>query len=151
MNKVLFHEEQQFRQWWLWLIIIVVLIVPTVFAIFFTETMTTDWKIIVGIFNALLVWFLWYLKLETTITSEHIDIKYRLLTHKMIPWDTVDKAQVLDYGFVGGWGLRLWTIYGTVYNVSGSKGLNVKVGSKQYTIGTQKEEELRSSIAHLLK
>jgi hypothetical protein len=40
---------------------------------------------------------------------------------------------------------------GTVYNVRGSKGLHIKNDQKEYVIGTQKEEELRSSIAHLLK
>lgn len=51
--------------------------------------------------------------------------------------------KVINYGFVGGWGIRLWTKYGTVYNVSGNKGLFIKLkNGKTMVIGTQKSQEL---------
>lgn len=53
----------------------------------------------------------------------------------------------MNYGFVGGWGVRLWTAFGTVYNVRGKMGLAIKLkdGTK-FLIGTQKEMELKSVI-----
>jgi hypothetical protein len=55
--------------------------------------------------------------------------------------------KVLNYGFVGGWGVRLWTKYGTVYNVKGNIGLAIELkNGTKFLIGTQKEIELRSFL-----
>ena len=44
---------------------------------------------------------------------------------------------------MGGWGIRLWTKYGTVFNIKGKKGLAIELYSgKKFLIGTQKEIEL---------
>jgi hypothetical protein len=62
----------------------------------------------------------------------------------------VDKCQVIPYGFVGGWGMRLWTQYGTVYNVRGGKGLYVQLkNKKKFLVGTQQAEELERFITAL--
>jgi hypothetical protein len=66
---------------------------------------------------------------------------------KRIDWKDVKSAEVLDYGFVGGWGIRLWTAYGTVYNVKGTKGIAIELlNGKKFLIGTQKETELREIL-----
>ena len=90
-------------------------------------------------------------KLTTTITEEVIKIHFFPFLKREWKWTELQMVEVIDYGFVGGWGIRIWTGYGTVYNVRGSKGLHIKTDSKEYVIGTQKEQELRDSIAHLLK
>ena len=36
---------------------------------------------------------------------------------KRIKWTEIKKAEVVNYGFVGGWGIRLSIEYGTVYNI----------------------------------
>lgn len=57
------------------------------------------------------------------------------------------KSGLVNYGFVGGWGIRLGTKYGTVYNTKGNKGLFILLNNgKKYCIGTQKEDELREII-----
>ena len=59
---------------------------------------------------------------------------------------------MFDYGFVGGWGVRMWTKYGTVYNTKGSKGLLVELNNgKTFVIGTQKEDELKMFLKDLGK
>jgi hypothetical protein len=69
---------------------------------------------------------------------------------KKIDWEEVANAQVVDYGFVGGWGIRLFTSYGTVYNIRGRFGLALELKSgKKLLIGTQKPEALKAFIAQL--
>lgn len=114
------------------------------------DQFTSD-KIIPSVISlGLLVLFL-ALKMTTTITDTEITVKYVPFVTRKWKWSELKTAKVIDYGFVGGWGIRVWTDYGTVYNVKGSKGLHIKIADKQYVIGTQNEEELRSKIAHLLK
>lgn len=153
IDKVLFKETQKFTQWWLWLIIVGVLLIP-IFLFDWSENLmdqfTSD-KIIPSVISlSLLVLFL-SLKMTTTITNTELKVNYVPFITKKWKWSEIKIAKVIDYGFVGGWGIRLWTDYGTVYNVKGSDGLHIKTTDKQFIIGTQKEEELRSKIAHLLK
>ena len=56
-------------------------------------------------------------------------------------------AEIVNYEFVGGWGIRLWTKYGTVYNTKGDKGLAIELqNGKKFLIGTQKATELSKII-----
>ncbi|GAK94978.1 hypothetical protein JCM19298_754 [Nonlabens ulvanivorans] len=151
-SKIIFQETQRFTQWWLWLIIIG-LVVVILFQFNWDEDLldqlTIDKVMPSVIIGLILVLFL-SLRLTTTITDDEITVRYIPFIKKVFKWSELSEAQVIDYGFVGGWGIRLWTNYGTVYNVSGSKGLHIKMAGRQYVIGTQKEKELQSSIAHLL-
>ena len=72
------------------------------------------------------------------------------LTKKEIPWDQIDTAEVINYGFVGGWGIRYSANYGTVYNTKGKMGVLIKLkkGGK-FIIGTQRPEELKSFLDKL--
>lgn len=81
------------------------------------------------------------------IDSSGIDMRFSPLSSKKVKWSEIDSAEVVDYGFVGGWGVRLGSKYGTVYNVNGSKGLALKLkNGKKFVIGTQKEDELKSVV-----
>ena len=69
---------------------------------------------------------------------------------KCIPWTNIKHAEVINYGFVGGWGIRLGGTYGTVYNIKGRKGLSIELkDGHKFIIGTQKPEELRHFIKTL--
>ncbi len=155
MSKILFQETQKFNQWWLYLIVAasaIVILFSFGMAIRFSSNDATSIAIGIGGAIALLVvCSILYMKLTTTITEEKINIHFYPFLKRQWKWNELKTAKVLDYGFVGGWGIRLWTGMGTVYNVRGSKGLHLKTDKKEYVIGTQKEEELRSSIAHLVK
>lgn len=91
------------------------------------------------------------MRLETTITEHKIKIFFYPFVKREWLWADIKSARVFNYGFIGGWGIRIWTGYGTVYNVSGSQGLHIKTADKEYVIGTQKENELRERISQLLK
>ncbi|SCX88005.1 hypothetical protein SAMN05192588_0068 [Nonlabens sp. Hel1_33_55] len=151
MNKILFQEEQRFNQWWLWLILGIVFISVAVAIISLREKLTITDMILSIAVTAAIFGSLALFKLTTTITEENIKIHFFPFIKREWKWTELQIAEVIDYGFVGGWGIRIWTGYGTVYNVRGSKGLHIKTDSKEYVIGTQKEQELRDCIAHLLK
>ena len=157
--KTNFTETQKFTQWWLWLILIAVSAI-SFYAIvqqiildkgpFGDKPMPNEGLIITSVIMLSLLVLFYILKLKTKITSESIHFKFIPFLSKTILWEDVKAAKVIDYGFVGGWGIRFWTGYGTVYNVKGSKGLLVELKSgKQFIIGTQKEKELTNFIEQL--
>ncbi|WP_194850817.1 hypothetical protein [Nonlabens antarcticus] len=155
MNEIIFQESQKFKQWWLWLIIIftsiIIIISAVAAAVEYPSTISTI-VIVCSLFGVMGMIVLFYImKLTTIITREKISVQFYPILKREWNWSDLKMAKVIDYGFVGGWGIRLWTGMGTVYNIKGSKGLHIKTDSKEYVIGSQKEEELRSSIAHLLK
>ena len=85
--------------------------------------------------------------MKTEIDSKAIHINFVPLKKKRFEWSEIQSAEIIDYGFVGGWGIRLGTKYGTVYNTKGSEGLwlTLKDG-KQFVIGTQRKDELQKHL-----
>ncbi|MFV8226456.1 hypothetical protein [Christiangramia aquimixticola] len=151
-----FKEEQQFTQWWLWLLLLPVGLIP-VWAIYnqvFREgasgnsPLSNIGLILLSIFVFSLIAIFRFIKLKTEIDQNEIRINFFPIIKKSVSWEEVKKAEVVDYGFVGGWGIRLWTAYGTVYNIKGSKGLAIElISGKKILIGTQKEAELKRIVA----
>lgn len=150
-----FKEEQKFTQWWLWLILIGIAILP-VFDIgkdFFYEEELGDRSIsIIGFISyyaiviGLIVLFL-FMRLKTEIDQKEIRMNFSPFVRKRVSWEEIKSAKIVNYGFVGGWGIRLGTKYGTVYNMKGNKGLALElVNGKKFLIGTQKETELQKIV-----
>lgn len=91
-----------------------------------------------------LVW-LKRMQLETTINSEEIAIKYRaLFTKKRFRFSEINCAEVITYSpFMdyGGWGIKYSFKRGWCYNVSGDKGILIKLNNgKMVLIGTQQPD-----------
>ena len=155
---MLFQERQRFNQWWIWLLLIGITLIP-VYGIYrqilkghaFGDQPMSDWGLIVFLLFMLLFDLFFYLmQLRTQIDSTAIHFRFFPFLRRAFRWSDIAAAQVIDYGFVGGWGIRLATRYGTVYNVRGSKGLLLKFkNGKQICIGTQKEEALKKVIAEI--
>ncbi|WP_430412418.1 hypothetical protein [Kordia sp.] len=153
--KIQFTEEQKFSQWWLWLILISVGIMP-IYGIykqlirgesFGSKPMSDTGLIIVAIVVFLVIGLFLIMRLQTTIDAAGIHMRYFPFIKKDVKWHEIKKAEVVNYGFVGGWGIRLWTSYGTVYNIRGNKGLAIELqNGKKFLIGTQKETELTEVI-----
>jgi hypothetical protein len=94
--------------------------------------------------------FILYIRLITEIDNQHIQFAMRPFVKKTIYWRDVEKAEVINYGWVGGWGVKRSKKYGNVYNTSGSKGLHLVLkNGKQMVIGTQKEKELKAFLEQL--
>lgn len=156
--KVLFTEKQRFNQWWVWAIIVVSTIVPLV--IMYRELEAggqpvDPYKFVINNLTLVVVLFLsvvlfLLLRLSTVVKSDTISIVYFPLVWKTIRLSDIADMEVINYGFVGGWGVRWFTQYGTVYNVRGNKGLYINLkNSKQLVIGTQKPEELQKAVEKL--
>lgn len=149
--KPLFQEKQRFNQWWLWALLIISSVAPVIILYKeFTSSTSTS-----GSLSALIILFLVtvlfvVLKMKTTITQKSIQLVYFPFVWKTINIDDIASMEVINYGFVGGWGIRFWTSYGTVYNVRGNKGLHIKLkNGKQLVIGTQKPKELEKVVEQL--
>ncbi|MDX1772553.1 hypothetical protein DFR65_10185 [Oceanihabitans sediminis] len=100
-----------------------------------------------------LIALFWFLKLKTEINQKEIKISlFPFIKQKQISWEKIKTAEVINYGFVGGWGIRLGTKYGTVYNTRGNIGLKIELyNGTKLLIGTQREQELKAIIEKLRK
>ena len=153
--KIEFKEEQKFTQWWLWLILIPIGIL-SIFGIYkqlileekFGDKPISDFGFIMfAVFIFALIGLFLIMKLKTTIDKNGIRMSFFPFTKKQVEWNEIKNAKVVNYGFVGGWGIRLWTKYGTVYNIKGNKGLAIELkNGKKFLIGTQKETELNNVV-----
>ncbi|WP_418264556.1 hypothetical protein [Flavobacterium faecale] len=158
--KTLFQEEQKFTQWWLWLILSVIAIIP-VYGIyqqiiqgevFGDKPMSDKGLIVLAICSLGILLLFWLFTLKTEINSNEIQIKFFPLVKRVVEWKDVKSAELLNYGFVGGWGIRLFTKYGTVYNIKGNIGLALELkNGKKLLVGTQKMEELKEVVGYVFK
>ena len=156
--KIEFKEEQKFTQWWLWLILIGIGILP-IFGIYkqlfigekFGDKPMSDLGLIIfALFVFGLIAMFWLMRLKTEIDQTEIRMSFFPFVKKQVTWDEIKSAEIVNYGFVGGWGIRLWTKYGTVYNTKGNKGLAIELlNGKKFLIGTQKETELGKIVEKL--
>ena len=149
--KIEFIEEQKFTQWWLWLILIGIGILPIIGIYnqlilgekFGDKPMSDLGLIIFCVFIFGLIAMFWFMRLKTEIDQNEIRMNFFPFVKKRINWKDVKNAKIVNYGFVGGWGIRLGTKYGTVYNTEGNKGLAIELlNGTKFLIGTQKETEL---------
>ena len=150
-----FKEVQKFRQWWLLLILIGIGLLP-VYGIYkqlllkenFGNQPMSDLGLIIftiGIFAFIALF--WSMQLTTQIDQHEIKMSFFPFVKKRLSWREIKNIKIVDYGFVGGWGIRLGTKYGTVYNIKGTKGLAIElVNGKKFLIGTQKEIELQKIV-----
>ncbi len=152
--KIEFKEKQKFTQWWIWLLLIglgaiavYVIIQQVLFGIDFGDKpMSNIGLIIFTLFVFGFIYFNWYMTLITEITNEGIKVRFVPFVKKEIKWNELKSAKIVTYGFVG-YGIRLGSKYGTVYNMSGDKGLALELNSgKKFVIGTQKEVELKKVV-----
>ena len=92
----------------------------------------------------------WFMKLETDINQDRINFRLVPFVKRTYLWQDIKSVEVLKYGFVGGWGIRLKTKYGTVYNMSGDRGLAIELkDGKKLLLGTQQAKELESVISDI--
>ena len=146
--KPLFTENQRFNQWWLWLLLAASLTVPAILLFKDATEKSSGFSGIIIILSVFLLFVV--LRMRTVVTKDAIQLTYVPFVNKTIKLSDIATMKVINYGFVGGWGIRFWTSYGTVYNVRGNKGLHIKLkNGKQLVIGTQKQQELEKVIDQL--
>lgn len=173
MKKILFKEEQKFKQPWLWMIIIP----AAASGIFFfgyafdkqlvngkpvgDNPMSDTGLIIVGGFVILLMigitaLFL-YMKLITEVDKDGIHFRYPPLINKKksIFKAEIDSYQIREYNPIkeyGGWGVKQSSKkWGKAYNVSGKTGMQLilKNGTK-VLFGTQRGDAFKSAVSRMM-
>jgi hypothetical protein len=155
--KLLFHERQRFTQWWIWLPLFG-------FLAFFLwgavqqliqgepwgdNPMSNLGLLLFGLLPLAFIGFFRIIELETRITEEEIHVILFPIAQLKFKWERIEKAEIISYGFVG-YGLRLGSRYGTVYNIKGNKGLLLKLkNERKFLIGTQQPEVLQQVLEQL--
>ena len=151
--NVSFNEEQKMDQWWLRVLMLgsAAVMAWAVYATWGENELYENIGMAVGFWASMILGFLvfamvWFWKLTTRIDNYGINVKCPFV-NKKVTWDEIESLELLDYGFIGGWGIRISTKYGTAYNTSGSKGMAVTLkNKKKFLVGTQREEELKRIV-----
>lgn len=159
----LFVEERRFRQWWLWLILL--LPVGVAWAGFWRQIVqgerfgnrpAPDWVLwvlwlAVGIGLPLLFYAV-TLRVEVRPSSVVVLYQTPLLAlyRRTIPAAQIESAQAVTYHPIreyGGWGLRRGWDKSWCYNVSGNRGVRLRLtGSAGVLLGSQQPELLAQAI-----
>lgn len=147
---MVFKERQYFNQWWVWLFLIVMLALP-LYGLYvqliegrpWGNNPMSDLGLLIFAFSMVaFVYFFRWIRLDSVCDNDGISIRFRPFISKRIPWNEINQARIVNYGFVG-YGIRLGSKYGTVYNVAGKYGLAVETrNGKKFVIGTQRPDEL---------
>ncbi|MBZ0326578.1 MAG: hypothetical protein K8F54_03155 [Altibacter sp.] len=152
--KIEFKEEQKFTQWWLWIVLIGIGILP-IFGMYkqlilgekFGDNPMSDFGLIIFcviIFGVIALF--WFMRLKTEIDENEIRMKFFPFVKKKVHWKEIKSVEIVNYGFVG-YGIRIGSKYGTVYNTNGNKGLAIELkNGKKFVIGTQKVSELNKIV-----
>ena len=152
-----FEEVQRFDHWLLWLLLAGMGLLMswicyeqlTLGQAVGSKPMPDAVLIGVTLFCWLMILFFWVARLRLRVDGKGVHFKYSpFVADKFFAWDAIKTAAVIDYGFVGGWGVRYTRRYGTVYNMRGRQGLAIELDSgKKIVIGTQEPEALSSVLA----
>ena len=150
-----YKEVQRFTQWWIWILLLGLTLIPVYGVIqqliggkpMGDHPMSDTGLIIFLLLMLAFDYFFWMIRLITEIDAESIQIKFFPFVQREIKWSEVESYEIVGYGFVGGWGIRIGTQYGTVYNTRGRIGLALEMkNGKKCCIGTQQESELRAYL-----
>ncbi len=159
-SNTLFHEVQPLRMWWVWLL----LLIPIVLGWWlFIE------QIILGIpvgtnpasnVDAVIIWlafgiglplFFYSTKLLTDVRKDGVYLRFFPLWSRTVPLTDIVTYEARQYRPLreyGGWGIRFGPHRKRAYNVSGNRGVEVKLtDGTQLLIGSQRPEELASAIS----
>ncbi len=150
-----FFEKQRFSQWWLWLILISITALPfygiyqqvIVGQPFGNNPMSDTGLIIFALAMLAFAGFFYLMRLSMIINDKGIFIRFFPLLSRKVQWSEIAAMEIVQYGFVGGYGIRLTKKFGTVYNMSGKWGLLIVLkGGKKFCVGTRRKEALEKVL-----
>ena len=162
MDRILFNEQQRFKQWWLWLILLGIN-ATLLFGLynqlfnnsqFGDKPMDDSTLLIVSILTLAISVLFFCFRLDTRIDEEGVYVRFFPfhLSYRHYSWESISNAAVRQYNPIseyGGWGLRLG-MFGKAYNVSGNYGLQLIFPDRQkLLIGTGKPEKLKKALEKL--
>jgi hypothetical protein len=167
MEKILFKEEQHFRQWWMQLILgfaLLAIVIPLA-----NELSARSWDITseyfsrLVLFGSLAVLFIVAVfivlslsRLKTKITCNEIFITFPPLKRKSyrIKVQEIERFEIRKYRAkreYGGYGFRSRRTSGQAYIISGNTGLQLYLkNGKKLLIGTQKRQAIESAMCKIM-
>ncbi|WP_264522080.1 hypothetical protein [Flavobacterium sp. N1994] len=163
-EKILFYEEQKFKQWWLWLLLIGLngiflfgIYQQIVEKVPFGDNPTSDSGLYIGFGLMLLLTLMFgFIKLQTQIKSDGVYVRFYpfRIQYRKYTWDNLNKLYVRKYSPIteyGGWGIRYGLFgAGEALNVSGNQGLQlVTTNNAALLIGTNKPEALKEVLTQI--
>jgi hypothetical protein len=152
--EIIFEERQKFTQWWFWLILIGLgsiavygFFTQIILGVQFGNKPMSDIGMaffVLGVFG--FIYFNWCVTLISEINSDGIKMRFIPFVKRNIQWNEIQSVKIVNYGFVG-YGIRLGSKYGTVYNINGNNGLAIELkNGKKFVIGTQRQNELNKAL-----
>ncbi len=169
MNKVLFKETQQFRQWWNIVVILISTVSLFVFSIYVfiqqslrgipvgNSPVPNGVLVVMFFFSLIFLWGFFSMKLEVEIDEEGIHYKYFPLISKMkmISKGEIQRYEIRKYKPIldyGGWGIKRKFKWGRAYNVSGNIGLQLYLtNGKKILFGTQRSQAIKYAMDEMMK
>ena len=165
-EKVLFTEEQKFKQWWLWMLLLGLnglFNFKIAKQLYYKNLYAPESQIDSGVFIGFTIIFLltilfYFFKLQTLVKVDGIYVRFFpiQMAHKKYTWDVLKKIYIRKYnpiGEYGGWGFR-FGLYSSenALNVSGNQGLQLEIFNKNnLLIGTNKPQQLKDLLIKLNK
>ncbi len=158
-SNTFFHEVQPLRAWWIWLVILI----PVVLGwwlfieqiVFGTPVGTNPAPNAV----AVVIWlvfgigfplFFYSTKLITDVRTDAVYLRFFPLWSRTVPLTDIVTYEARQYHPLreyGGWGIRFSPHKKRAYNMSGNRGVELKLtDGTQLLIGSQRPEELASAI-----
>ncbi len=172
MERLLFKEEQRFRQWWLWLILNLaagVSIIPFLVGIYFQEVLgkplgnnpaSTLFLVFFLIFDTVLIggviFMIYKMRLTVEVRTTGLWFRYPPLAYrwKCFAKEEIERFEIRTYRPVseyGGWGIKGGS-RNKAYNVSGNIGLQLYLkDGKKVLFGTEKKQALEYAINKMMK
>jgi hypothetical protein len=152
-SKIVFKEQQKFRQWWLWLILIFVAADTLWVTIREFKSNQGDTfehiilPLILLVLSGSVIFFILSIKLETEIKEDGIYVRLFPIHRgfRFYPWNSIAQAYARTYkplAEYGGWGLR-GLGNNRALNIAGKEGLQlIMLDGRKLLIGTQKPQEI---------
>lgn len=151
-EKILFKEEQKFRQWW-WLRLIfmagVSTLIMSLIKLINNGSLLESYSLsmVLLIISSLILLGLpivfFNMRLVTVITAEQIKLTINPFFKKVLSIDDVYAIGIINYGFPGGWGMYFFSDYGTIWNSGGRIGLYITMNDgEKFTVETKRYETL---------
>lgn len=150
-----FTEKQRFSQWWLWVVLLPVTVLPfygiyqqlIVGKPFGNNPMSDTGLIIFAIAMSAFTGIIYLMRLSMNINERGIFVRFFPLFSRKVNWEDIGSLEIVKYGFVGGYGIRLTQKFGTVYNMNGKWGLLIVLkGGSKFCVGTRNKEALEKVI-----
>ncbi len=159
-RNTLFHEIQPLRTWWVWLFLVIPVVLgwwffieQIVFGIPVGTNPASDAVVVIIwlAFGIALPMYFYYTKLITDVRADGVYLRFFPLWSRTIPLTDVVTYEARQYHPLreyGGWGIRFSPHKKRAYNMSGNRGVELRlIDGTQLLIGSQRPEELASAIA----